>query len=73
MGFWRFVTGGSYNDGYSASEEWQRQGGSDTSDSTVYDIADQTNQEDPDEFYAGWQAHEKEEGHGFLWRAFFGG
>ncbi len=73
MGFWRFVTGGSYSDGYSASEEWQRQNGGDASDSTIDDIADQTNQEDLDEFYAGWQNAERDSGHGFLWKAFFGG
>jgi hypothetical protein len=74
MGLWNFLTGGYYGDGYDAAQEWKRlSGGASASDDDIDDIVgDDAYQEDADEFHAGWRNSEKEEGHGFLWRAFFG-
>lgn len=74
MGLWGFLTGGYYGDGYDAAQTWKEMtGGVEASD---YDIdcivGEEAYQEDADEFHAGWRASDKEEGHGFFWRAIFG-
>ncbi len=73
MGLWRFLTGGSYGDGYEAASEWLEQGGSTgASENTMLTVWEDVGVDPREEFCAGWENREKEEGHGFLWKAFFG-
>jgi hypothetical protein len=73
MGLLSWLTNSGYSDGYDAASEYIKQGGSTgASENTILNVWEDVETGSPTEFTTGWQNREKEEGHGFLWKAFFG-
>lgn len=56
MGLWSLLLGNSFVDGQQASDVYDHEsGGQAASDTTVYSIAYDTDQEEPDRFHEGWR------------------